>query len=430
MSGLAKFCLSCGIKVTGSDRTFGETLIGLCRLGATVYAGSNVNMVENADAVVYSSAISKDDKELISAVKCGKKIFKRSEFLGKIVGLYINSIAVCGSHGKTTTTAMLTEIFSSAGRDPTSFIGGDSKSFGNFIKGKSDCVIIEACEYRRNFLDIHPKYALVTNIDLDHIDTYSSLTEVKKAFSQFISESVCFINADDENSKDIFNACSITFGIKNRACYVAKNIKNSNGKDSFTVYAYGKRLGRITLKTKGERFIYDAIGAVALATELKVDFCDIKRALENFEGVKRRNEFLGDINGVPCYADYAHHPAEIAAYLKDQTEKTLTVFQPHTYTRTAAFLEEFAKSLYLSQGIIVYKTYPAREKFLKSGDAKTLFNKIKKEFSGDVYYCDDIESLLSRVKKWSYKYDKIVFLGAGNMYDAVKSIVKRKSEKD
>lgn len=422
MSGLAKFCLINGFSVSGSDKSLSEETKKLSALGAKIFKGHRARNAYRSELVVYSSAVPSDNPELKYAVKNGIPVLKRSELLGEILSLHGKTVAISGSHGKTTTTAMLAETFIKAGLNPTVFLGGVSKTFGNFRSGAKDFAVAEACEYRRNFLDIKPDFAVILNIDNDHVDTYKDKEDAANAFSRFAEKGFRFVNADDPYARKIFNSSTVTFGIKNLACYTAKYIDKKECR-SFTAYAYGKRLGRVKLKISGEHNVYNALAAIAVANELRLPFSAVKSAIEAFDGVKRRNEYLGSFRGVPCYADYAHHPTEIAALLNDKTVKTLAVFQPHTYSRTAALKDEFVSALSLADGIIIYKTYPAREKFNKAGDGKTLYIKIRESGIKDLDYADTLKALKGELKSRATNYGKIIFIGAGDIYSIAKSVI-------
>ncbi len=424
MSGLAKFCLMNGFFVSGSDKAVNEETKKLSALGATVFKGHSARNAYKSELIVYSSAVSDDNPELKYALKNNIPVLKRSELLGEILSLHKKTVAISGSHGKTTTTAMLAAAFIKAGLNPTVFLGGTSKDFGNFRSGGKDFAVAEACEYKRNFLDITPDYAVILNIDDDHVDTYKNKEDAADAFSRFTAKSVSFINADDPYARKIFNSSTVTFGIKNLASYTAKYTDKKECR-SFTAYAYGKRLGRVKLKIAGEHNVYNALAVIAVSNELKLPFSAVKSAIEKFDGVKRRNEYLGDISGTPCFADYAHHPTEIRAALKSKTGKVLAVFQPHTYSRTQALMRDFVAALNLADGVIIYKTYPAREKFSAEGDGKNLYSKLCVNYQGFTAYAGGYGSLIRELKSRAGEYDVILFLGAGDIYDAAKNCVKK-----
>ncbi len=424
-SALARYCLAHKISVTGSDKVFNEQMRLLKSLGAEVYVKHKKSLDEQLDAVVYTSAISEDNPELCVAKERGIPIFKRSEFLGQLAKDFNFTLSVCGTHGKTTTTAMISEVLICAGVNPTVFLGGEGGLFGNFYNGAKEVVVLEACEYKKNFLDIKSSAVIVTNVDNDHLDSYSGVSEEIDCVNKFIDGTVAFINADDENSATLHTFSMITYGVKNPACYTAKNIKYVEHGTAFSVYAYGRRLGRIKIPLKGEYNVYNALSAFAFCNEFKVPFLVIKRSLEKFSGVKRRDEFIGEYNNISCFADYAHHPQEIFSFLstKRDMEKTLIVFQPHTYSRTKNLMQEFVEVFKGVPKLIIYKTYPARERYDEKGSAKTLCKKIK-EVNSSVKYVCGIQTLKAEMDNLR-GVEKICFVGAGDLYEMVKKILKK-----
>lgn len=421
MSGLAKFCLTQGFYVSGSDKILSNELKRLSSLGAKIFIGHKAENVASVDLLVYTSAVKSTNPEIVYARKNGIPTLKRSELLGQILSLFNRTVAISGSHGKTTTTALIAETMVAAGLNPTVFLGGERETFGNFRLGGNSFAVAEACEYQRNFLDLKPNIAVILNIDNDHVDTFKTMDEATEAFSQFSKNSFSIINADDEYARKVFNSSTVTFGITNLATYTAKYIDKKENR-SFTAYAYGKRLGRINLKIAGEYNVYNALAAIALLNELKVPFKFIQSAFRDFDGVKRRNEYLGRAFGVKCFADYAHHPTEISALLNNKTEKTLAVFQPHTYSRTKALLKDFVFALKKADGVIIYKTYPAREKFMAEGDGKCLYEELMKDFSGEVFYAASYSALNNLLKNHAFNYRKILFIGAGDIYFIAKKL--------
>ncbi len=430
MSALACYSLANGIAVSGSDTTNSEQVDLLRSLGAKISIGHKKSIPSGVDAVVYTSAISSDNLELSFAEKNGIKIYKRSQFLGEIAKDFKTTVAVCGSHGKTTTTAMVAEILIASGVNPTIFLGGESSEFGNFKFGTQELILLEACEYKKNFLDIFANVVLVTNVDNDHLDSYTNIEEQVQSVNEFIKHSVAFVNADDVKSKALTTYSLISYAINNPANYQAKFITQGDGKVAFSVYAYGRRLGRINLQIGGIYNVYNALLAFAYANEKGVPFLCIKKALEKFEGVKRRNEYLGEFLGKKCYADYAHHPCEIDNLIKSvgMDDKVLYVFQPHTYSRTKFLIEEFCSVLSKLSNLIIYKTYPAREKYDVKGSAKIIYKRLKLE-KRSVKYSDNPEEL-ERIINKQQNVEKIYFVGAGDIYNiAIKNFVKKSSKK-
>ncbi len=422
-SALASHLLSKGFKVSGSDNLKSNLTENLKRMGAKINYGHKENNVLGADAVIYTSAILADNPEFLQAQKVGIPCFKRSELLGEIASNFNRSIAVSGSHGKTTATGMIADVLIKANVDPTVFIGGEHREFGNYRLGGCDTVVLEACEYKKNFLDLKPTVSVILNVDNDHMDSYKDLKDMVDTFGQFSKNSITVVNADDLNASKVFNSTTVSFGVLNKAAYTAKRVKFNGKGYSFTAYAYGRALGRINLNVLGEHNVYNAIATVAVADILGVQFSFVKSALENFCGIKRRNEYLGKKDGLKVYADYAHHPKEILATIKsyrEQGENFITVFQPHTYSRTRILMEEFLSVLKDVSPLIIYKTYSAREEFDVDGDAKTLYEELKKVSTKKVYYAKTPKELSLAIEKDKESKERIIFLGAGDIYQIAK----------
>ena len=430
MSALAKHLRLQGYSVSGSDIS-ANSLSELKNLGITIYNKHSEKNVKDADVVVYTSAISDDNVELVYAKQNGIILLKRSQLLGQIMDKYARSIGVCGSHGKTTTTDMIARMLICANLNPTVFLGGDDNDFGNYHCGNSDIIITEACEYQKNFLDLKPKITVVLNIDNDHLDTYKTIEQTTSAFYEFSKDSISIINFDDERAKSISTLSTISVSEKAVSNFRAKNLVYNGKGYSFTVYSSGRRLGRIHLKVVGKHNVYNALSAVAIGSLMKVPFNVQKIALENFLGVKRRNEYMGKVFGMDIFCDYAHHPNEISAMLltySQQKVEFITVFQPHTYSRTKLLKKEFLDCFKDCSPLIIYKTYPAREKYDKNGSAKTLYNELvnnKGLNNKKIYYVDNKKELLGVLSSLSQNVKKAVFLGAGDIYEITKEIVDK-----
>lgn len=470
MSGLAKYCVAIGKKVSGSDVAENELTAELVKAGVRIYTGHRSENLTDAQLVVYTSAVKENNPELVEAVRLKLPLKKRSEILGEIMRSFGNSVAVSGCHGKTTTTAMITRILECAGKDPVAFLGGTDFETGNFRMGDGDFGICEACEYRRNFLDITPTVAVVLNIDDDHLDSYGDIDNVKKAFSDFSRGRLTVVNADDPGCADIPFKTAITFGIENEATYKAINlIKNENGY-SFTAIGRGNILGRANLKVAGLHNVYNALAAISVGDSFFIDFKSIKSALDNFRGVARRMERIGKINGIESFADYAHHPREIAATMKDfgKNKKFAVIFQPHTFSRTRTLMNEFVDCLKDFSTLVIFKTYSAREDYDMKGSAYALYcnlvntgfeksnlsekdsvyeqeksereqdknvgsktlqnNCVKKIKEGEIkdktiYYAQTTENLKNIILSFDKSVESLIFVGAGDIYETAKSFI-------
>lgn len=423
MSAMAKYLANIGVLVSGSDKELNSQVISLKKSGVKVYKKFGKTAIDKSDMVVYTSAISEDNLELKYAKKTGKNIYKRSEFLAEILKDFSNSIAVSGSHGKTTATSMLSHVLIKANLRPTCFIGGLDKKLSNFYMGEKGFAVIEACEYKKNFLDLKPTVSVILNMDNDHLDSYANMDDMVIAFNVFSKNTVSFVNADDVYCKNLSLNTSITFGIRESASYTAKYILGKDGFYSFTAYAYGVKKGRINLKVFGKHNVYNALSVIAVADYLRVPFKVIKSGIESFLGVSRRMEHMGIRNKIPYFCDYAHHPTEIKAVLSElKDDKTLIVFQPHTYSRTRILMNDFISALKNGQRVIIYKTYPAREKFDEKGSAYTLYKNLLGA-KVNVSYADKKDELIQKIDALK-NVDKVLVLGAGDIYEITKEILK------
>lgn len=424
MSGLCKYFLKKGKTVSGSDKKRTSLTEELESCGVKVFYKHKSKNVKGADAVIYSSAVSEDNAELLYAKAKGVPIYKRSEALNCVLQESKKVIAVSGSHGKTTTTAMIAEIFFVAKQNPTVLLGGETESYGNCNVGDGSVAIVEACEYKKNFLDIKAQIKVILNIDNDHLDCYKDIEGEIKAFSAFADNSVCFVCADDVNAMKADCMHRLTFSMQKYAYVRAKYVMQSKKGIAFTLYRNGIKIGRIKLKIKGKHNVYNALAAASVCFYNGITFACVKKGLENFGNVKRRNEVVGEYKGIPFFADYAHHPTEIEAVLSDCDEKSLIVFQPHTYSRTKKLMSDFVKVLAKVKNLIIIKTYAAREKFDKCGSAESLHGNLIKENSNAVYIKNDKE-LFKTIEKTICNYNKVLFIGAGDVYEKEKFFLKK-----
>ncbi|MBO5285614.1 MAG: UDP-N-acetylmuramate--L-alanine ligase, partial [Clostridia bacterium] len=417
VSALAEFLFNNGFKVKGSDLSNNNCVKKLKKLKITVYDTHRFENITDVDVLVYSSAIDNLNPEIIEAKRQNIPTVCRSELLGSILADFNNVLAVAGSHGKTTTTAMLTEVFASI-YNPTAFIGGESITYGNYKFGERDFCITEACEYQKNLLNIKPTVSILLNADYDHVDTYKNVYEVASTFKTFSLNTVCIKNADDVYLKGI--PAKYTFALTSKADFTAKNIKTTHNGVNFNLYIKGKKACKIFIPLFGKHNVLNALSVIAAAIYLNVPLSKIKTALASFKGINRRNELLGKYINTTFYADYAHHPKEIIKAINlpsFKNKKTLFIFEPHTYSRTKILMNDFVDTLIKVKNLAIYKTYPAREHFDLSGDALTLLNNInavKKGKKAD--YFDDVFKFFNH----AINFDKVVILGAGSLYDDVK----------
>ncbi len=417
MSALAKFLLSRGKTVAGSDSFNSVYTQELKELGINVDIGDERGKIES-QVVVYTDAINENDFQLSEAKNSGKKIISRGKLLYEISLAFNKVIAVSGCHGKTTCCAMLAHIFSCANKNFCSHIGGRDIEFSNFYYRGSEYFITEACEYKKNFLYLKPHVSVVLNSEPDHLECYGSAENLKNAYKNFansaqISLAMCGDGID----------CTADFGYQNTAQFYAADIKSDKGCYSFNVFNRDKKLGYIELSVYGKHNILNALAAISVAVHEGIDFENIHCGLKNFKGVERRFEQLGEVNEAKCIADYAHHPNEIKAAISSVENiydgRLFVVFQPHTYSRTKNLFEEFVEVLSGLNNLLIYKTYSAREYFDDSGSALTLSQAIHKSKYGDDL--QDIFEFISGVQRG----DLVLFLGAGDIYDIAKSIIKK-----
>lgn len=428
MSALAQILNREKFYVQGSDLAENDEVKKLKKKGIKVFDCHNKNNVDGCDVVVYSSAIKDDNPELSLAKEKGLILIKRAELLGMIAESYKTVIAVAGSHGKTTTTAMLAEIFMQAGVKPTLHIGGSLKSISsNYKLGNKKFFITEACEYKDNFLYIKPDIAVVLNEDSDHLDYFGSIDGVKHSFYNFADSvrdgGIVIASGDDNNSKELFKLKNVSsFGLSKKSDLYAKNIKEYKpGYFKFDVYLCGHKLGDIELNILGQHNVYNALASVLVSIACGIDFCDIKFALENFSGVERRCEKIGSINGAVIYHDYAHHPSQIEKMIemakcltKTTGGKIITVFEPHTYSRTKFLLEDFAKSFSKSDYVLFAPVYSAREDESEGKNSLELAAETEKFVEHTEYYGSYIE-IENRIKKLANTDDIVLILGAGTI---------------
>lgn len=432
MSALAKICLKKGYKVTGSDSHESDEITELRRCGVTIYIGHDASHITHPDLVVYTGAIPKTNVERVQAEKAGIRTIERAEFLGELANEYDTTIAIAGTHGKTTTTSILGWIFEIANKQPTIHIGGECVNFqSNMVIGKEDYFITEACEYRNSMRFLHPNVAIITSIEADHMDCYKDMQELKNAFYHFASTATYVVSslALPVKKNQYLLYCSLS---KEDICedayhnYTLLSYIENKENCIFEVAKDGRYFGHFCLPMHGKYNIANALSAIAVADLEGIDYLTIYQALKSFLGVKRRCEKLGYIDEKLVIADYAHHPTEINSVLTTLQvfyPKLVVVFQPHTYSRTKSLLSEFKKVLSPVKYLAMLPTYPAREEFLKEGDSYTLFEQIKNKNKQYIEKLDDIPS------KWLSECDAIVLVGAGDIYDKGKDWIKTCEEK-
>ncbi len=422
MSGLAKYLLSLGKKVSGYDASPNEFTEELENLGAEIFIGEPADSVKDYDLIIYTDAIKDNDVRLTEARRLSKNVISRGQLLYEISRDFKKVIAVSGCHGKTTCCAMLAHIFSAAGKKFAAHIGGKDLTFTNFYYCGNDFLITEACEYKKNFLLLKPNISLVLNSEPDHLECYDGEDELKRSYIQFAD---C---ADISVSLycDLPLRGGVSFGFDKSADFYAKNIRSGGGVFSFTVCESGRELGTVNLNVYGKHNVLNALAATAAARSAGIPFEFIRDGLSSFSGVERRFENIGNVNGAECIADYAHHPAELRATIRTAKKlsegKLFVVFQPHTYSRTKNLFKQFVKVLAPINNLLVYKTFAAREYFDDAGSALTLSHSLKKSRYGDSP--QDIADFISKAQKG----DIVLFLGAGDIYVIAKEVLKNQAQ--
>ena len=437
MSALAELMLYKGYKVYGSDRMPSINTEKLEKNGATIYYEHKKEHIENMDLVIFTDAISFDNEEYMAAVKEKIDLVDRATFLGAIMKNYKNSIAVSGTHGKTTTTSMITEIIKDLDLNPTIMLGGQLKDIdGNIKIGDENLFLTEACEYKANILKYFPTTEIILNIDEDHLDYFDNIDHIIRTFKGNVdnlhADDYVILNVDDENVETLFpidNCKVFTFAIKNDADLRAKNIDFSeDGFPTYDLYLKGKKICHVELSVLGRHNVLNSLAAIAATYVNNIPIEDAIIGLKNYKGVERRLEEKGYYKGTKIMDDYAHHPTEIKSSIhaiKNACKgKLYTIFQPHTYTRTKLLLDAFANSFDESDVIIITDIYAAREKDYGDIHSKTLRDAIS-DHRDNAFYISGFEDIVKFIKENIKKDDVVVTMGAGDVYKIGEMILEK-----
>lgn len=439
MSSLAEILNSWGYTIIGSDMKSSEITEKLISIGIKVYIGQKCeNIEDDVDLIVYTAAVNENNPELLEGKKKNIKTIDRAELVGLIMKNFKYPISIAGTHGKTTTTSMVTEIFLEAETNPTVSIGGILPSIsGNYKIGSNDYFVVETCEYCDSFLKFNPFAAIILNIDKDHTDYFKDIEHIYSSFNKFAcripENGFLVINNDIKDVSKVTESvkCNIiTYGIDNKSMYYPENIVfNEKGCASFDVIKEGKKIYHINLSVPGKHNIYNALSAIALCDKFKISEKSILNGLEKFTGTHRRFEFKGKFNdNITVIDDYAHHPTEIKATLEaaksNKINKLWCVFQPHTYSRTKSLLEEFSYSFDKADNIILLDIYAAREKDTGEIHSRDLLEKLKSR-NKKVYYFENFESAVSFIKSECQKNDMLITMGAGDVYLLGEMLLKK-----
>ena len=433
MSAIAEYLSLKNYEVEGSDRVDSEILQRLKEKGIKINIGHDAKNIDSSiDLVVYTAAIHEDNVEFAKAKELGIKLVNRAKLLGMIMESYKYSIAVAGSHGKTSVTAMISEILISAGKDPTIFIGGILPSINeNFRKGDSQYFVMEACEYCDSFLNFHPYVGVINNIDLDHMDYFKDLAQIEDSFLKFArnikNDGMLVINDAYKKAVESYDGKILTFGSENSDWHASDIIYDDRQCAKFTAVNKNTRIENIKLKIPGRHNILNALCAICIANELGIGKDDIKNGLENFCGAQRRFEFKGMCNGAKIIDDYAHHPNELKETI--QTAKKMPhnnlwfVFQPHTFTRTKIFFDDFVKVLSQVDNLILIDIYAAREKNIYGISSKDLADAINKS-GGNALYCESFDAAKDYLRGKINENDLVLTVGAGDVYKIGENLTK------
>ncbi len=427
MSGIAEILLSQGFEISGSDKSKSEVTDRLESLGIKVYEGHSPENLKDADVLVYSSAVHTDNPEVQAAIDRKIPIIKRAEMLAETMRMKYG-IGIAGTHGKTTTTSMVGLTLTEGGIDPTIIVGGKLSGLGgtNARLGSGEFIVVEADEFDRTFLKLTPTIAALTTLESEHLDTYKDLDDIKSAFIEFANKVPFYgfvtLCLDEPALQDIMpsiNKKIITYGLNAHADVRATDITHNGFTSTYKVKYFGKELGEITLKIPGKHNINNSLVAIVIGTELGVDFKIIKSALESFSGVYRRFEVKYN-KEILVIDDYAHHPTESAATLKGIRDgwdrRLIVVFQPHLYSRTKDFYQEFSRAFLNSDVFICTDVYPARELPIEGVSGDLIASTAKKLGHKNVHYVADkkeVPTLLNEIKKDG---DIIVTMGAGDIW--------------
>lgn len=436
MCPMAEILHAKGYQITGSDLYESDTLARVRAHGIPVSMGHQAENIGNAQVVVYTAAAKNDNPEIVEAKRRGIPTLERSVMLGKIAEMYPMPICVSGTHGKTTTTAMLTQIFLEAALDPSAIIGGKLPAIGgNSCVGNSDFLICEACEYVDTFLQLHPAISVITNIDADHLDYFKTLENIQKSFRQFAEQTsqTVVLNGDNTNTlkslQGLARSKLVTFGLQPHHDYYAAELNEQDTTcEDFTLMHRGEALGRVHLKVPGEHNLYNALAAAAAAHLAGAAPAAICKALGAFGGVHRRFEILGTFNGVTVADDFAHHPTELAAILNSAMKmgyrQVWAIFQPHTYSRTYNHFDEFVDVLKIPTHLIMTEILAVREENKYNISTQDLADKLP----GSVWY-PSFEEIAAYVIGQAEPNDLILTMGGGDIYKLANLIVEKYQEK-
>ena len=421
MCPLAEILHSKGYVLTGSDNNESDPLKRIKALGIKVYMGHSAENVKDAQLVIYSAAISQDNPEIVEAKRLGIPLMERSHMLGALTRYYDNVIGVCGTHGKTTVSSMITHILILNKQNPTAVIGGKLPLINsNGIAGDSDTFVCESCEFVDTFLQLSPDKTVLLNIDNDHLDYFKTMDNLVNSFSKFVTmSSLCFVNGDDELCLKAVENCDqyMTFGLKSTNDFYAENIESGKFGFCFDVMYKGEKLTRLNMHIPGKHNVYNGLAGFVACYSEGIAPDDIAAALESFTGAGRRFEFLGEYNGFTLADDYAHHPTEIKATLSAAKElsynNVIAVFQPFTFSRTALLKDEFIEALSIADKVILTPIMGSREVNTYNIYSEDIAKELK-----DAVVVDGFENIADEIIKLAKENDIVITMGGGDIYKA------------
>lgn len=438
MSGIAELLLNLGYKVSGSDQRTTDLTRRLEALGAVIHEGHDPAHVQGADVVVISSAISEENPELQAARKLPKvPVIRRAEMLAELMRLKY-SVLVAGAHGKTTTTSMISTVLARGDLDPTVVIGGRLNAWGTNAKlGTGEFMVAEADESDGTFLLLPPTIAVVTNIDLEHLDYYRDLSHIRQTFLQFINRIPFYGQAvlclEDENIQAILPSVQkrfVTYGFSSQADFQARNVRNNGLSSTYRAFFQGEDLGEVAIPIPGRHNVLNSLAAVAVGHELEIPFPAVQAGLRDMTGVQRRFQIKGEAGGVLVLDDYGHHPTEIRAVLETLANcypdrRKIVAFQPHRYSRTQALMDQFARCFYHSDVLVITEIYAASEKPIPGINAGRLVEQIAAHGHHELYFCPTLDLMLEKLESIVAPGDVVITLGAGSIWQVGESLLEK-----
>ncbi len=435
-----------GFYITGSDNNETETLEAVRKMGIKVFLGQRAENIEGADLIVYTAAIMEDNPELMAAKAGSAAVAERAEMLGLLTGQYSNAVCVCGTHGKTTATSMLTQICLSGGSDISCFIGGKLPLIGGSGKsGSNDTIVVEACEFKDHFLQLYPDVAVILNVDADHLEYFKNIDNIIKSFHAFAEKTTKAViyNGDDANTLKALEGVEkekISFGFGEGNDYSAKITSVKGLRTDFELYVRGEKKAELAIHVPGKHNVLNALAAIAAAEYCGVDMEGIRKGLDGFTGALRRFQKIDEVKGVTIVDDYAHHPAELSCTLTAAKgldfKRVWAVFQPFTYSRTKVLLDDFVKALSIADIAVITDIMGGREKNTLGIYTEDLAEKIE----GAVWFPTDhalADKQTAEQKEYNFKQcidyiaehcsegDLVITLGCGDAYKAAKMLAKK-----